>query len=258
MIRGHKKIIYRKKEKKSFFKKRFFWDLILFFIFISSLAWLLFKTPYFEIKEIKILSSPNFVDKIKEISSKEKNFFLFSSQTVSQEIKKSFPEIKEVKIKKNFPNNILIETENRKEIGIFCCGDNISTCFLLAEDGVIFAKTENKGGLIVFSKPEEKTVPKPGDSIIEKEKFSEILFFLKEVRNVDIIINRVEIFPFEIRAFTPTNFKIYLSNNSDIKKQTASLINVYKNTISNQEKQTLEYIDLRGLENGEKGEVYWK
>lgn len=258
MIKSNKKIIYRKKIKKSVFRKRWFWDLVLFLIFFSSLSWLLFNTTCFQIKEIKIFSSSEFIKKIQEVSSKKKNFFLFNSGKISKEIKSNFPEIKEVKIKKEFPNKISIEIEKRKEIGIFCFGENPFQCFLVADDGVIFQKSDFKESLIIFSDPTKKNPPALGTTAIEKEKFSEILFLIKEIRNINIITKRIEFSEFEVRVFTQNNFKIYLSLKDDIKKETASLVNVYQNTISEAEKNTLEYIDLRGLENGEKGQIYWK
>lgn len=258
MIKSHKKIISKRKSRKPIFKKKWFWDLILFFIFFSSLSWLIFKTPYFEIKTIKVSALPDFIEKIQEISSKEKNFFLFNTARVSDDIKNSFPEIKEIVIKKHFPHTILIETKQREEIGIFCLGEDNNPCFLIADDGVIFKNTEIKEGLLLFSKPDEKTPPPLGSVIIEKEKLSDLLFLVNEAKNINVNIIKIEILQFEIRAFTQNNFKIYLSKNADIKKQTLSLINIYQKIISDKERESLEYIDLRNLKDGEKGGVYWK
>jgi len=258
MIKGSKKITYRRKKKNSFLKKRWFWDLILILIFLGSLSWLLFKTPYFEIEEIEISADPRFKEKIKELSSKETNFFLFSSEKISHEAKKHFPEIKELKIIKKFPNKIFIEVKERKEIGLFCMEGKVLDCFLLSSDAVVFSKAEPSEELITFLKPEDKALPGFGEKIIKQEKFSEILFFLKEISGIDILVQRVEIFPFEVRIITKNNFKIYLSQDANIKNQAVSFINIYQNTISEEEKHILEYIDLRRLEGGERGQVYWK
>lgn len=256
MLRTNKKIISSRKNKKSIFRKRWFRNFILFLMFFLSLSWLVLKTPIFEIKKIKIFSSKKIEKGIKEIASKENNFFLFNKSQVSREIKKDYPQIKSVSIKKQFPSTIILRVTEGQAIGIFCLAESNASCFFISEEGVLLGKTKPKAGNLIFISHDLKNV-NSGQIVIKKTLFKEIILLIQELKDLKIYPKKIEIFSFEIIITTNKNFKIYFLKNN-FKSQVEIFLNIFKKTIGRKEKRNLKYIDLRSLEEGKKGAVYWK
>jgi cell division septal protein FtsQ len=258
MLKTKKKIISKGNNEgpKKIFKKRWFWNFVLFLIFFLGLTWLFLKSPLFEIKKIKISSSKKIEKGVKKIALKENNFFLLNQAKVSAGIKNKFPQVKNVKIKKQFPSTIFLKVTERKSLGFFCSVKDNPSCFLISEEGVLFKKQKPTKGALVFFGHDVKKV-NSGDIVIKKELFREIISFIKELKKLKIYPQKIEIFPFEIRMKTNKGFKIYFAKNN-FKSQKDVFITIFKKNISAKEKKNLQYIDLRVLENGEKGAIYWK
>lgn len=254
MASRKKSIVYRPSGSKKPLKKRWFLDFILFLILITGGTLFFLKTPYFEIKEIEVESPPRFKEKIIKIASLEKNFFLFPKNKVINKIKKEIPEIQEIVIDRKFPSKLIIKVKERKVFGIFCrAGENY--CFLMSEDGIIFKKREKEEAIFFIENRNKKI--EIGKEGIEKDKVEKISYLKKELGNFKIDILRVEIFPFEIRVFTNKKFWIFFSY-ENLESQIKTLIFIFQKEIPEKDRGKLEYIDLRLLENGKKGPVYWK
>ncbi len=263
-MRRRNKIYYRRKRRVGLNSRRGL-DFVLILIFIFALYWFLFKTPYFSIKKVDILKdSCSFssclsagVDReIEKFIDKRNNFFLLKTNELSYNIKSKFPWIKEVEVKKKFPDAVLIRIINRKPVGIFCQKED--SCFLLSEDGVIFSpfkEQEDKKGLVVIFVSEEKT-PQLGQRVIEEDVVSNLIFLNKEMNKLEISLKKVEISPFKIKVETDKNFKILFSRNTYFREQIEILIKTLQRVISKQEQEHLQYIDLQGVEEG--GKIYWK
>lgn len=245
------------KRKKPFYKKRWFSDFILFLLFFLSLSWLLFKTPYFEIKKIEFRGKTDFSSRIREFVEKDKNFFLLNSSGLAFAIKSSFPEFEDVEVIKKFPDTVLIKIEEKKAIGNFCPSSTFDNCFLLAEDGTIFKKKEKGKDLPKFSVSEEKEF-KIGDAVVEEKLINNFIFLRDELLKSKIFIEKVEISPFELKIKTKNGFDIYFSREINFKIQIDSLLAVLRKKISQQEQKNLKYIDLRGVKEEKRGQIYWK
>jgi len=254
MVRAKKKIIYRPSRRRPVYKRRWFWDLVLLFFFILGSGLFFLKASYFNIEKIEVNSQEKFKKRIIEIASSQKNFFLFNKNAVSKEIKKEFPEVQEVIINKKFPNLVYIEIKERKMFGIFC-QEEIKNCFLMSEDGVIYKRRINEEGILFLSK--EKSQLKEGDQVLKKEIIEGIIYLKEELKVLKIEIKEIEISAFEINIFTNKGFKIFFYQ-ENFPEAVKTFIYVFKKEIPDKEKEKLEYIDLRLLENGKKGPIYWK
>ncbi|MCD6094419.1 FtsQ-type POTRA domain-containing protein [bacterium] len=265
-MRRRNKIYFRyRRKKRVILNSHRGLDFVLILIFIFVLGWFLFKTPYFSIKKADILKDScslsscfnTGVDReIKKFIDKRNNFFLLNLNELSYNIKSKFPWIREVEVKKKFPDAVLIRIINRKPVAIFCQKED--SCFLLSEDGVIFSsfkEEESKKELVVIFSSGEKTF-RLGQRVIEEDVVSNLIFLNKELKKLEISLKKVEISPFEIRAETDKNFKILFSKNTYFRKQIEILIKTLQKIISKQEQEHLQYIDLRGVEEG--GRIYWK
>lgn len=271
---------YRKK-RISLFRKRWFYDFILVLIFFGSLFYLLFGTPFFEIKSIEISGEDKVIaGKVKKMFSDGSNLFLLKVSDIVKIAEENFPKIKELKIYKEFPDKILVKIIERKPFGILCpktaSTENIS-CFLLSEDGVIFSNfnennmenvnggngnTDEEEKLVRILKPMDKK-PKLGEKVLEDSLIKDIASIKNELRKSEILLSRIEISTFEIKAevFNSLNrhiFLIHFSTETEIENQLKVLLEIIEEKISKEEKEKLEYIDLRGIKEGKKSQIYWK
>ena len=260
-----KKRSYRRKrnyfrgKRKSIFARRWFFDSILLLILAGTLSWLLFATPYFEIKDVKILGKGGDIkEKIKKIIDENSgNFFLLNPMNISENIKEVFPQIKKMSVKREFPNSVSVDIEERKEVGIFCFRNNDLSCFSISGDGVIFKKVKKKDNALLIFLDEEKETGL-GKEIIEESLMKDIIFLQSEFEKNNFVLKEVEIFPFQIKAKTEQGFLIYFSREFNFKTQVKIFFETFEKVISKEEQGKLEYIDLRGVKESKRGEIYWK
>lgn len=256
MIARKKKIIYRKKKRIPIYKKKWFWKIVLIIFVFFILAWFFLNNSLFEIKKIEISSPEKYKTRIKEEIPEGENFFILNQKAISRNIEKEFPQIKNVKIEKIFPSRISVKVEERMAFGVFCSNQKTSHCFLMSSDGFIYKETKPSDKYLLFIGDNSDNL-KIGGEAIQKELMGGIISLMKELRKLKVSVSRIETFLFEVRVFTKEGFKIYFSKDN-FKKQTEILVTILKNTIKSKEKKSLKYIDLRFLEEGEKGAVYWK
>jgi len=255
-----KKSPYKRRYKirsRKFYNKRWFWNFILSLLFLLSFAWLLFKTDYFQIKEITIVGEKKLSNSIQGVLGENLNFFLFNSSYISQKIRESFPKIGEIQIQKKFPNSVLITIIEKKAIGVVCSKEKLDKCFLLASDGTILGRARREKNLLKFLILSGEEI-RIGDTVIEKNIMEDFIFLQEDLKNIKISIKEVEVFLHELIIKTGNGFKIYFSKDNNFRFQAEVLINVLRKTISENERKELKYIDLRGIGQDGEGEVYFK
>ncbi len=251
--------------KKSSFrlvKLGLFW--VLFSVFIGVSCWLLFLSEYTKIEKPELISSEKINKEALNNILVEKNqgkrfgylpknnFFLFPRKEIKKEIKEEFELVREVIFENKFPNKISVRIDEREGIIIFC---NQSQCFLLDEEGLIFRKINldekdekfknylviNSGG---HSKVEEKNKINPENLI---SLIQEIKDKLKD--ELDIEIEREMETPAliskELRVKTKEGWQIYFNLEEKIIDQIALLKEILDSSIQKEEKEKLNYIDLR-------------
>lgn len=272
MIRRKKR--YFRKKRISILKRRWFYDFVLVSIFLGSLSYLLFKTPYFEIKDVKISGQDTMIiEGVKNFFTEGSNFFILRSKDITKTIKENFPKIKELRIRKELPNKILVDIMERKTFGIFCPRLDLMEnppCFLISEDGVIFSNFDNNDSpeeipALIINEIGKK--PKLGEQVIKDKLMKDIVFLQKELEKNELFSEEIEITPLgikvkvkQIKTDNPIGkeFLIYFSQDTAIETQIEVLLDAFREKISAEEKKNLEYIDLRGLKEGKKSEIYWK
>ncbi len=241
----------RGKEKSWRRRMIFFW--ILFLVLV--LGYLLFFSPIFEIKEIKI--SGNRVISDEEIQGSldnQNNIFLISESRLAKVLAKDFPRILLVEVNKNIIKRIInLKIIERKEAGIFCKKD----CYYIDKDGVIFEKApQTSGTLILAIKDYSEGEVEIGKAAIEKE-------FMVELINLrDYLSNQLnlKVLDFAIGPDVSKDFKInthegwyvLFDRSRGLENQIEALQLVLEEKIG-ENRSNLEYIDLK-IEN----RVYYK
>ena len=259
MRKIYKKKRSYKKKKKSILKNRWFFDGMLVFIFFACFSWLIFGTPYFKIEDTQIFlgEEKTSVEEIKNIIPKESNFFLFDIPTISNNIKKSFPKIKNVVVEKNFPNSVSIKIEEREAFATFCQNRENKNCFLISEDGIIFEKIlKNDKMLLIIGGEKEKI--EIGKVAIDQNLIKNIVLLKSKIDSCNIGLREIEIFQTEIKVLAKDGFFMYFSKDLNFKIQAEAVDSVFKDAISKEEKKKLKYVDFKGINSDNRGEIYWK
>lgn len=286
---------YRIKKKKSIFRNRFFWLSILVLLFFGVMFYLICFAPFFQIKEIKIIGTQkvsttdleNFIEKKitqKFLLSQSKSIFLIKSSKIKSDILKNFPQIEDENLKMKFPNILILEIKERKEIGCYCRKTTIflpagggrdfpeagSYCFFLDKNGIIFEKILQPCPLDFVIKDSKEEELNLGEKIIDEDTLLKIRGISQRVKNYNPPINKevfgeegqvsnfkISILEFDILedklvAKTSEGWEIYFNLNKDIDWQLTELELLLESKISLQERKNLEYIDLRF------SKIFWK
>jgi len=261
--RRHKKS-YKTIKKRSIkdifkiFRYRVCW-IIFFALFVGvGLTYFLIFSTVFQIKTIEISGTQKSShEEIKNIIAEgiNKNIFLADLKNVSERISQKYPQILEIIIKKKFPNRLLVEIKERKQVVAFCQKridsffiifgqrDN-KECFFVDSQGVIFEKAiDLPSDILIIKKNELISYLDLGRKIIEKNLLDKVLKIKSEFEN-KIEISEVLLFSErKLKISTSEGWKIYFNPQKDMAWQMEKLNILLKEKISS--RGDLEYVDLR-------------
>lgn len=130
--------------KRRIKKKKRILKFLLFVIIMTLLYLFVFKTSFFNIKNIKVVGNKKMsYEKIVNASQciRGENIFKISKKLGEKSLNR-LPYIKEAKIRRKLPNSIIIEIKERKEIGII---PYIGSFVYIDEEGYILSIEEKKG-----------------------------------------------------------------------------------------------------------------
>ena len=245
------------KKKKYRFKKKPNYRGLCYFFLIFAVAvgvfYLLFFFDFFKIREFEIKSqNPILREGIKKIilSELEKkffnflptdSFFLVNSKELENKILKEFLQISEVKCRKKFPQNLILEIKEKQAVALLKKEGLEEIIFLVDENGLIFKKVEQTledENLISIFLTAGGEMGKQDLSVIR-----EIDQYLKEV--IEIKPKIYSLSQAQLIVETGEDFKIYFDLKTDIKLALTKLRLLLEKEISEEERAKLEYIDLR-------------
>lgn len=250
---------YRIKRKKSIFRNRFFWLVILVLMISGGIFYLLFLSSPFQIQEIKISGNEKvLIEDVKSLIEKAvekkilvfqtKSIFLTTTNQIQEIVFRNFPQIAKVEFKKQLPQTLVIKIEERKPIAIFSQNENY---FFIDNEGIIFEKKPETVNL----KPQQPLIEnlllraelKLGDRAVEKELLSQILEVKSQIENeLEIPINEVLIVSEDRLNFkTLEGWEFYFNPQKDSNWQLRKLKAVLETEIPLGKRKDLEYIELR-------------
>lgn len=245
---------YRIKRKQSLFKSRVFWYLFFSLASLSSLAYLLFASPIFQIKEVRVAGNENV--STQEILNRvvfnpilffeTKNIFLANASQTQDIILSAFPDIESVQLKRSFPNKISLIIKEKREVAVWC-GD---LCFAIDGNGIAF-ESRGEPGLLTLYTP-DKTAAQIGDSVIEKDIISFVLEFQEELqkfsgmKEAGLLISSFSVLSAQtLLAATSEEWNVYLHMQKDLVWQATKLGIVFERELSPDKRVRLEYVDVR-------------
>jgi cell division protein FtsQ len=265
-MKNRYKKTYRTKKKRSFFKvlkillkSKFFWLGLLFLAIVSGLFYLFIFSSIFQIKEIRVSgANKSPIQEIKDIiSANAKNIFLTNLEGISNDILARYPQIGEVKLKRKLPDKLLAQIEERKPIAIFSRPDLRSGLkFFKGELKNDYFFVDNQG--VVFEETDEESLSLPvikskaaiyrfdlGQEIINKDYLEKILKINTEINN-NLEISEISLISENrLNVKTLAGWEIYFNPKQDLAWQVQELAIILKEKIPSEERDNLEYIDLR-------------
>lgn len=229
-----------RRKRKSIFRRRVFWDFVLGIIFIVAGAYLLFLSPFFELRKIEIIA-PRGVLPVEIynvcLTRLGGSLFLIKKSSLENEILTKFSAVKSVEIKKRFPHTMLLEIKERQAVGIFCPSSTSSNCHLIDETGVVFGGANSEMMPIIFSEKEninQRTVEKVleiGEELEKRLAVKITKFILASQQRLNVE--------------TAEGWEIYFNVETDMKLALTKLKLLLEKEISPEERKNLQYIDLR-------------
>lgn len=252
-----------KKRKKSILilKNKVFWDIILGFVFIVSLFYLLFVSPAFKIKEVKIIAPKEILfEQLQDILAKEmqkkflfitrNSFFLVWTREIETRVLEEIPQVKQAQLKKGFPSTLVLEVQKRTPVALYC--REHSDCLLIDETGTIFQDSNQKETMSIrqdFIKiySQESAFQQAGEKTMEEKEMEEILKIAKSIEDDSGL--KAKEFTFEatgkLTLKTNEGWEIYFDLETDVELTLTKLHLLLKEELVQQKRKNLKYIDLR-------------
>ena len=236
--RRYKKSFKTKRKKKVFTIKRAFYGFVLAGTF-SGIAYFLFFSDVFEIKQIEI-SKVNKVS-VKDIENaiwqkSNKNILLANFEFIEKDFLKKYPQIETMEIKRKLPNKLFVQIKERGEAAIF------EDYYFIDKNGIVFERVKNfdSESLKIKNSIKNENIVL-GRQYLEKEIMEKILKIKESfnAKEVEIVSEK------RLNAKMPEDWQAYFSLKKDFDLQVEELKILLKEKFSPEERESLEYIDLR-------------
>ncbi len=248
---------YSVKKKGSLFEDNFILGLFSF-LFLSFFFFYLFSFyPLFQINSVNFLEAEELnhlnEDAVEDLVKKgavhnlfflqSKSIFLFPEKIVEKLILEKAPIVKDISLKRVFPDKIEVKMKERTPCAYWCSRKK-EECYYLDSEGVIFEKIVNfeKNLPIIIKEKDEKDYL--GKEVINKENLKKV-FFLEEVfsKNEEEIVY-FRIFSLEkLEVFFKKGWRAYFTF-LQAEKEWENL-NLIREEITNEKWEDINYIDLR-------------
>lgn len=242
------------RRKKPFYTKKLFWLLVLFFCVFSAIAYLVFFSGVFSIKETNISGTEKVLneDILKLIEPELKtqipfygdlsNVFLVKPADIQNLILHAFPSVENVHLKRKLPDTLIIEIKEKQMVAVFC--DFSEDCFFVDSMGIAFEKIE-AGDSIVFKLEENKKIVL-AEMAIEPELLSAAFLVSENLKKqVDLNLREYLVIGNTLGVIEASGYRIYFDLRGDINNQAMNLGLVLQKEITPETFKSIEYIDLR-------------
>lgn len=258
---------HRIKRKKSIFRSRVFWLVVLILIISGAGFYFFLFSEFFQIKKIIVVGeekiSKQDIEAIIENKLEKKilffgtkSIFLVDSKEINISLLKKFPQIDNLNLKRSFPNVLKVKIEERKPVAVFCLaphqnfvGEQKDNCFLTDKEGIIFKNIgiESPQMLKIENRILLDKEWKLGERVIDKEILA-LIFKIESVLKESLKISLTEailVSEQRLNIKTSEGWQIYLALKEDIDWQLTKLGLVLEKEIPLEKRKDLEYIDLR-------------
>ncbi len=239
---------YKRKPKKVFYQSGIFkTTIVVVFILLVSGYFLLFF-DFFWVEKIEISGNERietgelkkFIEE--DVSNKvffieTRNIFFFNPHKTARKLMNQFPALSGLRIRKNYPDKIILKVFEKKAIGTICT----ERCFLIDSMGIIFEEVEEKKALNIKTEKDDYFVGQRALSLKEVESITYIQNRLRDT--IDIYQFHVDDFSLNVK--TKERWEIRFNLNKDVSLQVTKLLSVLNEKILLDKRNDLEYIELK-------------
>ena len=245
-------------------RKAYFGVTFLWILFLGTIIYVMFFSPYLTLTDVRTASSQEdqkiAVEKfvVSRITGKyfgifpRNNFFLTFPKRLENNIQSEFPLVKDVQIKRVFPDTLMVELSPREKLVVWCTG---LSCYHVLENGTIREKTAlfdqgiNQEQTLTIRDMSEKSLDLNSHPFPEtfvpfvvslKEGFQNRLGI--EIEDSFTVSSR---FAEELRVKTLAGWEIYVSTKRPLDTTLNSLGVLFEKEITEEKRSYLKYIDLR-------------
>ncbi len=242
------------KPKRSILRNRWFWFGVLVLIIVLTAGYFLFFYSGVQVKDIVIsgnqkITNENIVNLVLgNINSKfSRSIFLVNSDDLEKKLLDKFPEIKNIKVSKEFFHTITVSVAERAPVAVFCPLTGKIGCYFMDADGIIFESADEFPQDIVVVRQVAGTGQVSGGSnVIDKNIIDSILKIEKNLKdNFQINLKEALVKSLvRLDVDTSENWEIYFDTSSDIDLQITKLNLLLSSEISDEKRNNLRYINL--------------
>ena len=252
-------LIKIKRHKKFSFNRLLF--MIISILFLGVSGYVVFFSYFLEINSISIngnesVSKDLILEKINpQISGeylgfiRKNNLLLIRTRKIKNDTLNDFKIIRDIKIKRKFPDSLKIDISERHPQLVFCGAGN---CFLIDEKREAYdnfnINGENKNNFIILTDEGCKGI-NLSDFIAEPNYFEYILGIREGLNGLGLEVENdfqtVSFISKDIRVKTKEGWKVYFNENVPLEKEIGMLKIVLDNKINSDQRKDLEYVDLR-------------
>ncbi len=180
--------------------------------------------------------------------ARRNNSLLFSSQKLSSLIADHYTKISDVSIQRHGLHELELSFSDRKPLGIWCITAQ-SSCFYFDQDDIAYSESGTTSGYVytTIDDQRERTLAL-GDLVADRELINYIMGTRDQLQSLGLSITEFEIPKAsyqEFQAKTSEGWLVMFNTTTDITKQIQALSDLLKTKISADQRQHLEYIDLR-------------
>jgi len=218
---------YKVKRKRSIFKSKFFWFSLLIISLLSGIFYFFFLSPIFQIERIEVMGNSrvsteeiravilaNYPGKILFFDSK--SIFLVNLKKVNEKLKERFPKIAKISLKRDFPNGLTSQIEERIPVADWCYENN---CFHIDNKGIVFEKSEKRTNIKIKTSNSLEDLSLL-DKVIEEDKLQSILSIKKELKDIEI---EEFLFKEKLTAKVLEGWEIYFDLDKEVEEQIFNL-----------------------------------
>lgn len=268
-----RKSFFEKKEKQKkdpVFARAIF--RIVFFLFLSSVIYILSFSPFLEVKNVEIkgvseLDYEKVFDKVNGVIQEKhfrfipkSNLIIFPQRQIEEELLSSFKKIKNIETKKVFPDRVEINILERKTLLIWCSS---GYCYIIDENGYAYMTADfgseevKQNHLINLIDNSSKSVS-IGEKVLDEEYIQFAVGLREELKKelgIEIGDDYITQSRIAEEALVTTNegWQIFFSSTILIENSLRTLDTFLTKEVNDESRKKLEYVDLRA-----ENKVYYK
>jgi len=244
------------KPKKNILMQPLFWVGILFIALLGGAVYLLFFYPKFKIHSVSIFGNQKVSNQEIENIAKHHigqqilglhyvNMLTINTNNLRKELMTGFPNVEDVKIQKEWPQNIRIEVVERSPLAVFCPNKNVEQCFWIDKYGVIYEKLQIAGDNFIVRQPVKETSLITGTPLIEKRLIEAIAKIQQKLEHDFGIKVQEALISNPLIITTKEQWHIYFDPAENLDMQITKMDLLLRNEITPEIRQTLQYIYLQ-------------